>query len=187
MFFDSCFLGVFFWKKQDHFQPFNSTFNEWTELRNMMSNRSPALECGSRQSLWYDSVQYLQNQRGKNQEIPPALQSRLFICGWKEMKMTYCHHLFKSPPISTRWPTTSTLRPLPAQASLSWLWWVLVAQSVWLFPQCGDTIVQWLMWRSECRQQGISGVHDWWPAYCCSLFHRLSWHKHHNNAKMSWI
>lgn len=40
-------------------------------------------------------------------------------------------------------------------------------------------------WRLKCRRRGISGLHDWWLLYYCSLFLFLSWHKHHNSAVMS--
>lgn len=93
-----------------------------------MLNRAPAMECSARESLWYNSVHRLQDQRGKNREIIQALQSCSTILPEQEMKMTYCHHWCKSPPISTEWPMTSTLLPSPVRASLSWLWWVIMVQ-----------------------------------------------------------
>lgn len=46
-----------------------------TEQRHLLLNRTPAMERSARKSLWHDSVQCLQDQRGEDQEMPEALQS----------------------------------------------------------------------------------------------------------------
>lgn len=125
------------------------------------------------------------------------------ICKTREVRTRKCVHLLqfarqrnkdyiistlcKSPPISTEWPMTSTSPPSPVRASLCWLWWVIMLQF-----GCSSTVghnnsvkAHVTRWRSKRRRWGISGLRDWWPVYCCSVFHCLSWNKHHNNAVMS--
>lgn len=146
------------------------------------------MECSARESLWYNSVHCLQDQRGKNREIIQALQSCTTVLPdkkWRWHIATIDANLLLSVP-NDLWSLHCCLRRCGHHSlgSGEWLWFSLFG--------CASTVgynnsvmahVTW--WRSKCRRWGISGLHDWWPVYCCALFHFLSWHKHHNNAVMS--
>ena len=138
------------------------------------------MERSTREGLWDDPIQYLQNQRGKIQ-YDSRLGCWVISLIWNEVTSSLMQ---KSPPNSIKWPMTCTSLPSPVRASLSWLWWV--------YSNTGANLVQnkrvmahVTKWRSKCRQRGISGLHDWWLLYYCSLFLFVSRHKHHNNAVMS--
>lgn len=146
-----------------------------------MFNRAPAVECSPREGLWYNPVHCLQDQRGKNQEIC------FTIC---QMRMTYCHHWHKSPPSvpNDLWPLHCCLRRCRHHSLGSGEWFSRspfgCASTAWYN---NGVMAHMTWWRWKCRRWGISGLHDWWPVYCCSLFHSVSWHKHHNNAVTSGV
>lgn len=147
-----------------------------------MLNRAPAVERSAREGLWYNSVHCLQDQRGKNQEnmlynlpneddiLPPLTQISLLSVPNDLWPLHRClrrcrHHRLGSGEWFSRSPFGC--------ASTAWYNNSVMAHMTW--------------WRWKCRRWGISGLHDWWPVYCCSLFHSVSWHKHHNNAVTSGV
>lgn len=133
------------------------------------------MECSTREGLWYDPVRCLQNQRGENQ----------YEVNFSDMKWSHVITNAKIP--SYQYQMTYDLY-IAAFAGAG----ITLLALVSVYFNTGSSLVQnkrvmahVTKWRSKCRQRGISGLHDWWLLYYCSLFLFVSWHKHHNNAVMS--
>lgn len=154
-----------------------SEISDKTDQRILMFNRASAVERSARESLWYNSVHCMQDQRGKNQEIIQVLHSCSTIyLMWNEADMSsplmqissYQYQMTYDLYIAAFAGAGITLLALVSD-------YASAGANLAVLQQWGTTIVLWLMWLSDAPSVGseasqASMTDDFCTIALCSFF-----------------